>query len=403
MVHRMQPERQPDEVRVLPSREVAQKNAEQINGGKVGFWRKFIKHALIGAISLGVPASNAVHPTEVDSDFGIQEICARPLYASMERAQKTFEKLYGTKTGTIFAIHPDGSILEEMPIPKRLIVLQGSRVAKDRETYRTEIDELKRTFLAKFPAGTILQMSGSKFANMTKAQVNLPRARYALEAKLQQKTGDDLKSDIDDIWDVLGAEDRAVLIDLAMGMLGVESGFDPKITGGIAQFMPRIYKSLGMTEKGTHSIDKSMTGMVELFHQSYKILRMENGPMEIIKRYGLKDGNFLIYALVDSHHAGAGNVLELCRNLLEKYPRIEDLPEDLMQNRICNPEDVYSFMTHRGEKGKGGYGSYSSIYVPQVLAMSTWLKGNVKADKRMIVAKEEGRARTSVAKGSKKR
>lgn len=402
MVHRMQPERRADEERVLPSREVVQKNAEQINSGKVGFWQKFIKHALVGAISLGVPSSSVVHSvaSAADTDFEAKEMTVGTIFPSMERSRKTFEKLYSTKTGTIFAIHLDGSILEEMPIPKRLIVLQGSRVSKDRETYRAEIDELKRTFLAKFPAGTILQMSGSKFASMLgNAQVNLPQARDALETKLQQKTGDNLTSDVDDIWDVLSAEDRVVLLDLAMGMLGVESNFDPKISGGIAQFMPPTYESLGMTEKDTHSIDKSMTGMVELFHQSYKILRLKNGPMEIIKRYGLKDGNFLIYALVDSHHAGAGNVLKLCRDLLEKYPIAEDLPEYLMQDGVFSSEDLYSFMTHRGEKGKGGYGAYSSIYVPQILATSALLKGSVKVPKSSIIAKQEGR----VAKDQKKR
>lgn len=320
---------------------------------------------------------------------------------SFDAARDAFTKLYSTKAGKIFLINTKGAIEREVIIPQRLIFLQGSRDPKDREVYKIEFPIFMAALEKEASSGSIHLASGEKFVQVEEnAKVRMKVVRDLLEQAFKHKTSKELSKDTEGLWDVLDAGDRTKLLDLCMGIFGIESSFDPATKGGLAQFTAPILSHLGMTDKDVHNVGKSVLGMAKLFEGYYKTLTLKNGATEVISRYGLKDGNFLIYALVDSYHRGGSNILALCRSLLEDYPDVAHLPEGVR----ANSEEIYTFMTHRGKKGIGTYGAYSAIYVPQVSAMAEMLKEKVAPNKLFMTknAKVQKSAKAHVSPKSQK-
>lgn len=305
----------------------------------------------------------------------------RTFSPSFDAARDAFTKLYSTKAGKIFFINAKGVVEREVTVPPRLIFLQGSRDPKDREAYKVEFPIFMAGLEKEASNGSIHMASGEKFKQVEKnAKIRMKVTRDLLEKAFKMKSPKELANDKEHLWDVLEAGDRAKLLDLCMGIFGIESSFDPATKGGLAQFTGPMLASLGMTTKDVSDVGKSVLGMAKLFEGYYKTLTLKNGATEVVSRYGLKDGNFLIYALVDSYHRGGSNILALCRSLLEDYPDVASLPKEVR----ANSEEIYSFMTHRGKKGVGTYGPYSAIYVPQVSAMAEKLKAAMAPNKLLI-------------------
>ncbi len=308
----------------------------------------------------------------------------RTFSPSFDAARDAFTKLYSTKAGKIFFINDKGAIEREVIIPQRLIFLQGSRDPKDREAYKVEFPIFMAGLKKEASRGSIHMASGEKFRQVAEnAKIRMKITRDLLEKAFKIKSPQELANDKEHLWDVLEAGDRAKLLDLCMGIFGIESSFDPTTKGGLAQFTGPMLTSLGMTNQDVSDVGKSVLGMAKLFEGYYKTLTLKNGATEVISRYGLKDGNFLIYALVDSYHCGGSNILALCRSLLEDYPDAAHLPKGVR----ANSEELYAFMTHRGKNGVGTYGPYSAIYVPQVSAMAEMLKRKM-APGRFPMAKD---------------
>jgi|GEM_PF-5238064 len=345
---------------------------------KIKILQDVIKH-LIVPLSLLSPSSirNVTPSPVVEYANGVDVRLPegiRTFSPSFDAARDAFTKLYSTKAGKIFFIHAKGAIEREVSIPPRLIFLQGSKNPKDREAYKTEFPIFMAGLEKEASSGSIHMASGEKFKQVEKnAKIRMKITRDLLEKAFKMKSPKELANDKEHLWDVLDARDRAKLLDLCMGIFGIESSFDPATKGGLAQFTKPMLTYLGMTDKDVSDVGKSVIGMAKLFESYYKTLTLKNGATEVVSRYGLKDGNFLIYALVDSYHRGGSNILALCRSLLEDYPDVASLPKEVR----ANSEEIYSFMTHRGKKGVGTYGPYSAIYIPQVSAMAERLKAAI--------------------------
>lgn len=355
-------------------------------------------HLLAPSISSVAPAPDASSASAYESASAIDVRLPEGILTfspSFDAARDAFTKLYSTKAGKIFFINTKGGIEREVAIPPRLIFLQGSKDPKDRETYKVEYPLFIAALEKEASRGSIHMASGEKFQQVLEnARTRMKSTRHLLEQAFKHKTTKDLAGDTENLWDVLDAGDRAKLLDLCMGIFGIESSFDPMTKGGLAQFTSPILASLDMTDKDVTDVDKSVLGMAKLFEGYYRTLSLENGAIDVMSRYGLKDGNFLIYALVDSYHRGGSNILALCRSLLEDYPDVEHLPKNVR----ANSEELYTFMTHRGKNGVGTYGPYSAIYVPQVSAMADMLKAKMAPNKLLMTknAKAKKMAKHSI-------
>lgn len=341
---------------------------------EVGFWRKAFRALVdrVGRVGQNLADETDRADERLKPAYGLDihlEPGLKTFTPLFDCAQKTFTDLYSTKTGKIFFISGKGEGIA-VDIPRDLLILQGSKEKKDREKYRDEFAKFISACEEKYP-GWLHMASGNKFQQVWEnARMRMHTIRQLLERGFQTKNKKEMARDEEHLWDVLSAEDRILLLDLCMGIFGVESGFDPSVEGGLAQMMPVTLTALGMSGKDNESTGKVVASVPKLFEKYYQTLKQKNGAVDVISRYGLKDGNFLVYALVDSYHAGGGNVLALCRALLEEYPNVADLPSGVR----ANSEEIYTFMTHRGHKGSGTYGPYSTIYVPQVSAMAGMLK-----------------------------
>lgn len=363
-----------------PSQErVREASGETRAPSEVGFWRRAFQELIRGVGQGNTSEASRAGGQKLAYGLDIHlEPGPKAFTALSDRAQKTFTDLYSAKTGKIFFISGNGESVV-VDIPRDLLILQGSKEEGDREKYKVEFAKFIATEEEKYP-GRIHMASGNKFQQVREnARMRMPTVRKLLERGFQQKDKKEIAKDEESLWDVLAAEDRAKLLDLCMGIFAVESGFDPSVKGGLAQMMPVTLTALGMSEKDGKNVGKVVANVPKLFEKYYQTLKQKNGATEVISRYGLKDGNFLVYALVDSYHAGGGNVLALCRALLEEYPSVADLPESVR----ANSEEVYTFMTHRGQKGSGTYGPYSAIYVPQVSAMAEMLKKPMSVASRL--------------------
>lgn len=369
-------------------------------GKKIGGVQGAIKSALLAALALGggddlvdVRAHNVdgVVDASVDAperevrdgmmlnDQAITHMTHSPFSLRFETARATFTHIYSAKPGSLFFIAPDGSIEKEVRVPKDILILQGSKKDGDREKFRQQY----AAFVAKMRSSVFLEAdlmsSGSKFRQVlvnsqmevTPGVSRMKRAMELFEHALKQKTSHEQRDDIDTLWDVLDADGRKLFLEMAAGMFGVESGFDPSVEKGISQLMPKTAEQLGMKSEDVNDIEKAVPKTAEFFKKMYVTLARPGGPLDLIQSYGLPDSRFLVYAMFGAYHSGVGNIRNLCQNFRMRYPTVSSLPTDVKQH--LNSAELYTFMTHRGDPGRRSYGTDSRNYVPQVAAMGSFL------------------------------
>ncbi len=309
---------------------------------------------------------------------------------SLKMARNTFDRIFSSKPGKIFFILPDGSIQKEVGIPKKLLILQGSKDEKDRAKYKIEYKAFVEEERKHVNLDADLMTSGNKFQQIignsevrfSPEETRRQHVVHLFEQGLKFRTETEAKNDTDTLWDMLDADGRKLMIDMFAGMCGMESGFNPDAgleskpgaAKGLTQLMPKRAEELGMQSGDVFNIEKVVPKTAEFFKNLYVALKRGNlgGPLDVIQRYGLPDTRFLVYAMYDAYHAGDGNIRALCFHLLNEYPTAESLPDHVRKN--FNSAEIYTFMTHRGDQGMGSYGPDSRNYVPQVVAITEMFK-----------------------------
>jgi len=354
--------------------------------------RGAMKAAVLAMLGLSAASDAAVDKkvtdisTEVSRD--VQGEIARESFLNMthahysprfEAAKETFERIYSSKPGVIFFISQDGSIEKEVRVPWKILKLQGSSDRADRkkfkEQYAAFVNEQRRSVAL----DADFMSSGSKFTQAlagSRAEVSpgvgrMERAMELFEDELKQKTPAEVKNDTDTLWDVLDADGRKVLLEMAAGMFGVESGFDPSVPKGISQLMPKTAQQLGMQTEDVLDIEKAVPKTAEYFKKMYLTLSQPRGPVDLMQAYGLADSRFLVYCLFNAYHSGVGNVRRICQNFFMQYPTAASLPADVRAH--LNSGEIFTFMMRRGDSGRGSYGTDSRNYVAQVAAMGEFL------------------------------
>lgn len=296
-----------------------------------------------------------------------------------EAVKATFERIYSSKPGKIFFIAQDGSIEKEVRVPKEILQLQGSKDQADREKFKEKYAAFVKEQRESVALDADFMSSGSKFAQAhagSEIEINpgvsrMKRAMELFEDELKRKTPDEARQDKDTLWDILDADGRKVLLEMAAGMFGVESGFNPSVAKGISQLMPETAQQLGMQSEDVLDMEKAVPKTAEYFKKMYATLSRPGGPVDLIQAYGLPDSRFLVYCLFNAYHSGVGNVRRICQNFLMQYPTAASLPPDLRQH--LNSGEIFTFMMRRGDSGRGTFGTDSRNYVAQVAAMGEYL------------------------------